>query len=143
MIRLSVLVFCFKTNRGYYMAARRYEISLRTSEIFSNTRREISSLQAAMWRSIYYMYTKENPNHFTWIFFFAAKGVTYYVAIATLIFSHVKITCYFHVWRYNIMFPAKAHLFLHWCLYNKTLYLSYVDFNLNGKYLKCWSDAVL
>ena len=36
-----------KINRGYYMAARRYEISLR---VFKNTRtrREISYLQAAM-----------------------------------------------------------------------------------------------
>ena len=29
--------------------------------------------------------------------FFPRKGVIYYVAIATVIFSHVKITCYFHV----------------------------------------------
>ena len=29
--------------------------------------------------------------------FFAAKRAIYYVAIATVIFSHVKITCYFHV----------------------------------------------
>ena len=28
-------------------------------------------------------------------------GAIYYVAIATVIFSHVKITCYFHVWRYH------------------------------------------
>ena len=31
--------------------------------------------------------------------FFPAKGAIYCVAIATVIFSHVKITCYFHVWR--------------------------------------------
>ena len=29
--------------------------------------------------------------------FFPAKGAIYVVAIATVIFSHVKITCYFHV----------------------------------------------
>ena len=29
--------------------------------------------------------------------FFPAKGTIYYVAIATVIFSDVKITCYFHV----------------------------------------------
>ena len=26
----------------------------------------------------------------------------YHVAIATVIFSHVKITCYFHMWRYHV-----------------------------------------
>ena len=28
---------------------------------------------------------------------FPAKAAIYYVAIAMVIFSHVKITCYFHV----------------------------------------------
>ena len=31
--------------------------------------------------------------------FFPAKGAIYCVAIATVIFSHVKITCYFHVYH--------------------------------------------
>ena len=30
------------------------------------------------------------------------KGAIYYVAIATVIFSHVKVTCYFHMWRYQV-----------------------------------------
>ena len=30
------------------------------------------------------------------------KGAIYYVAIATVIFSRVKITCYFHTWRYQV-----------------------------------------
>ena len=49
----------YVAHRGYYMAVRRYEISLLvlkifhsfaalTREIFFNTRREISYLQAAM-----------------------------------------------------------------------------------------------
>ena len=46
-------------------------------------------------------------------YFFAVKGAIYYVAIATVIFSHlnerVKISS----------FRAKAHLVFHWCLYNK------------------------
>ena len=37
--------------------------------------------------------------------FFPAKGAIYYVAIATVIFSRVKISC----------FRAKAHLVFHWC----------------------------
>ena len=44
---------------------------------------------------------------------FAAKGAIHYVAIATAIFSRVKISC----------FRAKAHLVFHWCLYNKLLSL--------------------
>ena len=29
--------------------------------------------------------------------YYAAKGAVYYVTIATVIFSRVKITCYFHM----------------------------------------------
>ena len=46
--------------------------------------------------------------------FFPAKGVIYYVAIATvcvcennMLFSRVKMSCS----------RAKAHLVFHWCLY--------------------------
>ena len=35
-------------NRGYYMAARRYEISLRVLKYFFNMGREILYIQAAM-----------------------------------------------------------------------------------------------
>ena len=34
--------------------------------------------------------------------FYPAKGAIYYVAIATVIFSHVNITWYFDVWRYHV-----------------------------------------
>ena len=30
------------------------------------------------------------------------KGAIYYVATAKVIFSHVKITCYFNMWRYQV-----------------------------------------
>ena len=49
--------------------------------------------------------------HFFWtVFVLAGKGAGYYVAIATAIFSHVKVSC----------FRGKAHLVFHWCLYNKS-----------------------
>ena len=48
------------------------------------------------------------PNHFTLTFFFAAKGAMYHVAKATVIFSHVKITCYFHMTCEDIMFSRKS-----------------------------------
>ena len=44
------------------------------------------------------------------------KGAIYYVAIATVIFSHVKISS----------FRAKAHLVFHWCLYDKVIYLTII-----------------
>ena len=40
------------------------------------------------------------------------KGAIDYVAIATVIFSHVKISSV----------RAKAHLVFHWCLYNNANY---------------------
>ena len=40
--------------------------------------------------------------------FFPAKGAIYYVAIATVLFSHVKITCYFH----NVIFTCEDIMFL-------------------------------
>ena len=49
---------------------------------------------------------------------FAVKGAIYYAAIATVIFSRVKISC----------FRGKAHLVFHWWLYNKIS--SYIKFFL-------------
>ena len=44
---------------------------------------------------------------------FALKSVVYYVAIATVIFSHVKNkTCHFQLRRYHVSLP-KAHLVFH------------------------------
>ena len=33
------------------------------------------------------------------LYFFGVKGTIYYVAIAMVIFSHMKITCYFFTWE--------------------------------------------
>ena len=49
--------------------------------------------------------------------FYPARGAIYYVAIATVIFSHVKIMLFSPV--KISCFRAKAHLVFHWCLYNK------------------------
>ena len=61
------------------------------------------------------------PFHF--YSFFGVKGAIYYAAIATVIFLHVKITCYFHMWS----FCAKAHLVFHWCFYNNNYLMSRPD----------------
>ena len=42
------------------------------------------------------------------------KGAIYYVAIATVIFSRVKMSS----------FRTKAHLVFHWSLYNKKFFLT-------------------
>ena len=49
--------------------------------------------------------------------FFAEKGVIYYLAIAKVIFSHVKNMLFSGV--KISCFCTKAHLVYHWCLYNK------------------------
>ena len=54
------------------------------------------------------------------------KGAIYYVAIATVICSPVKITCYFHLWRCHV-FARKLPLVLHWCLYNKAQFIAKCD----------------
>ena len=44
--------------------------------------------------------------------FFGVKGTIYYEAIATVIFSHVKITCYFHKWRYQVFVQKLSWYFI-------------------------------
>ena len=49
------------------------------------------------------------PKLFPFHIFLAVKSAIYYVAIATAIFSRVKITC----------FRVEAHMVFQWCLYNR------------------------
>ena len=49
------------------------------------------------------------------------KGAVYYEAIATVTFSHVKITIMLFSHVQISSFRAKAHLVFHWCLYNKII----------------------
>ena len=95
------------------MAVRRYEISLwvlknisRVSaanewNIFQREKRNfVSPSGHVMFYLLYKHQWNAKPFHFN--IFLAAKGAMYHVAIATVIFSHVKITCYFHMWRYHV-----------------------------------------
>ena len=52
---------------------------------------------------------------------FAAKGANCYLAIVTVIFSHVKITCYFHMGRYHV-FAGKLTWYLIGVHINKSSY---------------------
>ena len=64
------------------MAARKYEISPRVS----GTREEKSRISKRPCN----VHTTEIAKHF-----FVVKNAIYYVAIATVIFSRVKVTCFF------------------------------------------------
>ena len=66
------------------MAARIYRISLCVEKYFTSEHSE---------QVKYFIHTNEIPGEL----YYAAKGAIYYVTIATVIFSHGKITCYFHV----------------------------------------------
>ena len=70
-----------------------------------------------LWSAFYYINTNEIPGDFS---------------CENMISSHVKITCYFHMWKYhrcygyviNLTFRRKRlfhwnGLVFHWCLYNK------------------------
>ena len=52
------------------------------------------------------------------------KGPIYYVAIATVIFSHVKTTCYFHVWRDSCFAPKLTCYFIGVYIINSLIQLS-------------------
>ena len=111
-------------ERGYYMAARRYEISLRLLTY-------ILRVSADNERNIFFQHEKRNfvsPSEHVKFYllykhqwntkpfyskqFFGVKGAIYYVAIATVIFSQVNMSS----------FRVKAHLVFHLCLYNKYIY---------------------
>ena len=55
------------------------------------------------------------------------KGAICYVAIATVIFSHVKITCYFHTWRYQVFARKLTWYFIGVYIITKVT-LCYVSF---------------
>ena len=111
-------MFLWNTLRGYYKAARRYEIShwvlkniswvdcaLLTREIIVKTRREISCLQAMNYKRFQFRCERCDflCNH--------SNGHLFTCEDNTL-FSRGKISC----------FLARDHLLFHWCLYNKTWY---------------------
>ena len=59
------------------------------------------------------------PIHLT----FSAKGASCYNTTETVSFSLVKITCYFHVWRYRVFAKKLTYMVFHSCLFNKYINL--------------------
>ena len=94
-----------------------HEWAQRTSEVFFETRKEISYLQAAMKCSIYYINNNEIWNHFTFRcerrdLLCSHSNGDLFMCEDNMLSSRVKISC----------FRAKAYLVFHWCLYNKHTY---------------------
>ena len=98
-------------NRGYYTAARRYETSPRMlknifarerSQGLNYCRRREEKFLTPNSHVMFYLFNKLykhqwNTKPFNFNVIFSAKDAIYYVAIATVIFSHGKIS-YFHWW---------------------------------------------
>ena len=95
-------------HRKYYTAARRYEISLLVlKKYFTSERSRVKYMRREIFISpsghvMFYLLYKHQWNTKQ---YFGVKGMIYYEAIATVIFSHVKISS----------FCTKAHLVFHWC----------------------------
>ena len=128
------------------MAAWRYEISSRVEKYFTSERERTSEVCPSVHVMFCLLYKHQwttKPFHFN--SFFGMKGAIYYVVIATVIYSHVNITCYFHMWRYEV-FARKLTWYFIGDLYNKYIlkkflykYLTNVRFFLSQ--LLNWSNG--
>ena len=101
-------------RRGYYMAMQRYqkifhEWAQWMSEIFfQHKKRNFVSPSSLVMVYLLYIYKHQwNIQPFYVNSFFGVKGTIYYIAIAKVIFSHVKITCYFLMWWSYQVFAQK------------------------------------
>ena len=86
---VNVQLRSWRIDTGYYMAARRYEISLRVLKNIS-----LGSAAKNASKGTIFICSHNNSDLFT--------------CEDNMLFSRVKIC-----------FRAKAHLVFHWCLYNK------------------------
>ena len=128
--------------RNFSSSVEKYFTSKRRERVRYFQHEKRNSVSPSGHAMFYLLYKHQwNTKPFYWNSFFPAKGAIYYVAIATVIFSHVKITCYFHVWRYHVFarkliwyfigvyiikhvifmcvkiscFHSQAYLVFHWC----------------------------
>ena len=107
-------------NRGYYKVTWGYKISFRLLKnisrvsavnrvkyFFQHKKRNFVSPSSHV---MFYLLNKHqwNSKPFYWNSFFSLKGAVYYEAIATVIFSHVKIACYFHLWKAQLVMCEQA-----------------------------------
>ena len=125
----------------------------RTSEIFS-AREEKFRISKRPCNVLFIIWTPMKYQTISLKQLYPTKGAIYYVAIATVIFSDVKITCYFHVWRYHVFTQKLTWYFIgvyiinynsdyynnicYNCCFNKVA-KRFGTLNLQVKvYQKCW-----
>ena len=89
--------------------------------IYHEKRNFVSSRSRAMFYYYWCKSANEIPRHLTYIFFFAANSVIYHVAIAMMVISNVKITCYFHVRRYHVFTRKLTWYFIGGCITRQNL----------------------
>ena len=124
----KVFMAKYVAHRGYYMAVRRYEMSLRVlKNMYFTSKRcervkylqheERNFVSPSGYVMFYLLYKHQwNTKPFQSDIFFLRKA-------RFILCRHTNgdlITCYFHMWR--SCFRVKAHLVFHWCLYNKKKY---------------------
>ena len=90
--RICMWILGFKGLKGKYRILHNTSQMSAANEwnIFQHEKRNFLSPSDYVMCNVLFYYISTN------------EILIYYVAIATVIFSHVEITCYFHVWRYHV-----------------------------------------
>ena len=105
--------------RNFSSSVEKYFTSDRSERVkyFQHDKRNFVSPSNHVMFYVWYEH-QWNTKPFQLNIFFPAKGAIYRVAITTVIFSHVKITCYFHMWRYHVF--ARKHRCLYKIFYSSS-----------------------
>ena len=61
--------------------------------------------------------------------------------MATVIFSHVKVTCYFHMWRYQVFVWKLTWYFIGVYIINNNISLDLNTYFISGTLLSGWSNG--
>ena len=124
-----------------------HEWAQRTSEIFFSTREEKFRISKRPCNILSIIQTPMKYQTSLLKKFFGLKGVVYYEAKAMVIFSHVKITCYFHMWRYQIFARKLTWYFIGVYIINRGYYMAAWGYEFYLRVLKVsltseWNERV-
>ena len=100
--RICMWILGFKGLKGKYRILHNTSQMSAANEwnIFQHEKRNFLSPSDYVMCNVLFYYISTN------------EILIYYVAIATVIFSHVEITCYFHVWRYHVFIESSPGMSL-------------------------------